>query len=87
MVEHLLVPHTSWLFGVSTILGKGQYFRSPESHGNELTMFGIGTMAKTGTNALRELRARWHNEFECSATRISVDARFMPIGVDRALKK
>jgi hypothetical protein len=23
-VEHLLVPHTSWLFGVSTILGKGQ---------------------------------------------------------------
>jgi hypothetical protein len=62
-------------------------FRSPESHGNELTMFGIGTMAKTGTNALRELRARWHNEFECSATRISVDARFMPIGVDRALKK
>jgi hypothetical protein len=27
MVEHLLVPHTSWLFGVSTILGKGQDVR------------------------------------------------------------
>jgi hypothetical protein len=26
MVEHLLVPHTSWLFGVSTILGKGQFW-------------------------------------------------------------